>query len=678
MTVHAHPLADGTPPDWASEWGHDEFGPWCSIDVDGIQQRLRWIPAGQFQMGVAPEFRGLFDDDDGPRQWVTMKRGCWMFESLCSQRLYDVVANQVSQKLSEEDQPAVYMTYWKARSFCSQLSDALGGVLVDLPTEAQWEFACRAGRSSDEAFDDESSQKKSVNPWGLKGALSGIGQICRSEDANGQSSSTTDAKVHDDLIAVRGLPRTLPPLIASSAISSRVHESFDWNADLHDDRIVHPSFRELFDSNATRSDVGFRCIIPQDDWTSAQQPSIFPRNDEDIEQKRINDDDNNAEDPREPQHVELDDTPLTFRLRDFASHLQRYYSELMEPAPGIKTRWRLVNGNPLCEAGRRVVHSIPDSVSDSNGSPNFPDRGGRLWYMLLRTSRRANFEDARPFLIAAAKDLALWLNDHYPNELPHTFVVGHIPLPLRIDNLRTILTVRDLSAGLKVGTGTGWPADQHPLLHAAVEVLVAIPDAITAPDGTPNFPGVGSALWPQLKNLVMTTDDSRTGTQKRIAMAQQFRDWLTNRYRTNSLEATGIEASPAIEKPVQSSSSSNESKDSKFDVFLSYGSADKEAIETVVAGLKNQGFTVFIDREHLTHGDNVNSAIRQAIRNSRCLVVCFSASELGDWQRSEIEKYVASLAEGEGQIVSDSVVPVMLPVLKFPTMPNLTGIQNLG
>ena len=50
----SHPLVTGCPPDWASGWGQDEHGIWLALTVEHVEQRMRWIPPGQFMMG-SPE-----------------------------------------------------------------------------------------------------------------------------------------------------------------------------------------------------------------------------------------------------------------------------------------------------------------------------------------------------------------------------------------------------------------------------------------------------------------------------------------------------------------------------------------------------------------------------------------------------------------------------------------------
>jgi len=43
-----HPLADGCPSEWASEWGQDGFGVFAACTLGEVIQRLRWIPPGAF------------------------------------------------------------------------------------------------------------------------------------------------------------------------------------------------------------------------------------------------------------------------------------------------------------------------------------------------------------------------------------------------------------------------------------------------------------------------------------------------------------------------------------------------------------------------------------------------------------------------------------------------------
>jgi hypothetical protein len=87
--------ASGSPPPWASDWGRDEFGAWVAFIVEGVDgtqvsQRLRWIPPGRFLMG-SPENEPERWNDEGPQHTVTIAKGFWLFDTACTQALWQAV-----------------------------------------------------------------------------------------------------------------------------------------------------------------------------------------------------------------------------------------------------------------------------------------------------------------------------------------------------------------------------------------------------------------------------------------------------------------------------------------------------------------------------------------------------------------------------------------------------------
>ena len=58
--------------------------------------------------------------------------------------------------VNEPDQPVVRVSWEEALAFCDWLSHKTG-MTFTLPTEAQWEYACRAGASTEFYFGDENS-----------------------------------------------------------------------------------------------------------------------------------------------------------------------------------------------------------------------------------------------------------------------------------------------------------------------------------------------------------------------------------------------------------------------------------------------------------------------------------------------------------------------------------------
>ncbi|NUQ64638.1 MAG: SUMF1/EgtB/PvdO family nonheme iron enzyme [Pirellulales bacterium] len=126
-----------------------------AIDMGGgVTLSLAWIPAGQFVMGSldgAP--------DERPRSVVQVNRPFWMavtevtngqyalFDPRHDTRYIDmhsldrVVPGHIA---NHPDQPAARVSWSEAQRFCRWLS-AKTGLAVRLPTEAQWEWAARAG-----------------------------------------------------------------------------------------------------------------------------------------------------------------------------------------------------------------------------------------------------------------------------------------------------------------------------------------------------------------------------------------------------------------------------------------------------------------------------------------------------------------------------------------------------
>lgn len=149
----APPLLDG-PPSWASGWGEDEdFGPFVEIKVGTAKQRLRWIPNGSFLMGSPgkPENEGQPDEEpgrfenEGPQHFVTISDGFWMFDTPVTQDLYKAVTGGNPSRFVSPKRPVEQVSWENAQGFLQKLNGQIPGLEASLPTEAQWEYACRAG-----------------------------------------------------------------------------------------------------------------------------------------------------------------------------------------------------------------------------------------------------------------------------------------------------------------------------------------------------------------------------------------------------------------------------------------------------------------------------------------------------------------------------------------------------
>ena len=140
---YRHPLTHGCPPEWASGWGQDCFGVWVEISVFGVTQKLRWIPPGQFLMGSPQTEAGRWDDES-PQHPVTLSQGYWLSDTPVTQALWQAVMGDNPSKYQSPQRPVESVSWHDANGFIARLNEKIPLLNLTLPSEAQWEYACRA------------------------------------------------------------------------------------------------------------------------------------------------------------------------------------------------------------------------------------------------------------------------------------------------------------------------------------------------------------------------------------------------------------------------------------------------------------------------------------------------------------------------------------------------------
>lgn len=138
------PLWDGLPAAWAVEWGADRASQFMSFAVDGVVQRMRWISPGRFWMG-SPASEAGREDDEGPRHEVEIARGFWLADTPCTQALWEVVMGSNPSRFKSPERPVEQVSWADCQAFLQQLEARVRGLGGRLPTEREWEYACRAG-----------------------------------------------------------------------------------------------------------------------------------------------------------------------------------------------------------------------------------------------------------------------------------------------------------------------------------------------------------------------------------------------------------------------------------------------------------------------------------------------------------------------------------------------------
>ncbi|MEM7231893.1 MAG: SUMF1/EgtB/PvdO family nonheme iron enzyme, partial [Planctomycetota bacterium] len=139
-----HPLSEGVPPVWACEYGEDRFGVYAVFEVKGVEQRVRWIRPGSFSMGSPAEDKERFDWEMDPHP-VALTEGFWIAETPCTQELWHAVTGENPSQFSGPKRPVENVSWKDCARFFETLNQGVPGLNAKLPTEAQWEYMCRAG-----------------------------------------------------------------------------------------------------------------------------------------------------------------------------------------------------------------------------------------------------------------------------------------------------------------------------------------------------------------------------------------------------------------------------------------------------------------------------------------------------------------------------------------------------
>jgi formylglycine-generating enzyme required for sulfatase activity len=173
---------------------------------NSIGMRFVTIPAGTFTMG---------EGKTATPHKVTLTKPFSMGTTEVTQFHFARILRKIPSKFKAAKHPVESVTWDEAVEFCARLSDLpaekRAGRVYRLPTEAEWEYACRAGTTTAYSFGNDQGQLsnyawwkvnsgpathpvglKKPNPWGLYDMHGNVWEWCQDWHGNYPSGSTTD------------------------------------------------------------------------------------------------------------------------------------------------------------------------------------------------------------------------------------------------------------------------------------------------------------------------------------------------------------------------------------------------------------------------------------------------------------------------------------------------------
>jgi formylglycine-generating enzyme required for sulfatase activity len=233
----------GHAPPWAAEWGEDEHGVFVGFQVKGVVHTLRWIRPGRFIMGSPEKEEGRYDHE-GPQHTAVITQGFWLGATAVSQALWQAVMGENPSRFQDQRRPVDTVSWEDTQQFIAKLNASASTSGFRLPSEAEWEYACRAGTTTrywsgdtktdllqvgwcSENSEDQSHHVglKPANPWGLHDMHGNVFEWCQDGLAPYEARELVDptGPARGESRVIRGGSWRLPARNARSAYRNGIH-----------------------------------------------------------------------------------------------------------------------------------------------------------------------------------------------------------------------------------------------------------------------------------------------------------------------------------------------------------------------------------------------------------------------------------------------------------------------
>jgi len=214
----------------------------------GVDLELVRIPAGSFVMGS-----NKGEGDERPLHLVTIPRPFRLGKHQVTQRQWQAVMGSNRSHFKRPDCPVESVSLYECRGFLKKLSEMTGRNFT-LPSEAEWEYACRAGSITEFCFGDDESGldefgwyyansggkphpvgQKRPNAWGLYDMHGNVSEWCEDAGHDSYAGAPTDGSVwkpegRSAQRILRGGSYGLPAKYCRSAYRTACSSKYRWSS----------------------------------------------------------------------------------------------------------------------------------------------------------------------------------------------------------------------------------------------------------------------------------------------------------------------------------------------------------------------------------------------------------------------------------------------------------------
>ena len=263
------------------------------LEINGEKVIFRYCPPGTFLMGSPKDEQDRYDRelhpekieiimcngvlyDDEALHEVTLSRGFWLLETPVTEELWIAVKHSLVDSYSEGHQPDCPVTcvrWVDCAAFIDELNAsgiAPSGMKFDFPTEAEWEYACRAGtltafNAGEELTEEDANFQNSCGPrpvrsyppnaWGLYDMHGNVAEWCK----DGPD------EYWDYFVYPEGPPSAIIDPEGQTSDQFRVLRGGSWNYEAVGNGHCRSASRAFLESNAplrgASYHVGFRLVL---------------------------------------------------------------------------------------------------------------------------------------------------------------------------------------------------------------------------------------------------------------------------------------------------------------------------------------------------------------------------------------------------------------------------------